>query len=103
MADYVVIRGEFVIVGKEPDGDSIRFRADNLALFSELRNGNRIRISQSDSTVQLRFQGIDAPELHYKGEAQPFGRQARNVLLNELDFGLVKFSNLRVTSAERRV
>ena len=73
MAEYTVMRGEFVIVEKEPDGDSIRFRADNTALFGQLRNGQRIHISPTDSTVQLRFQGIDAPELHYQGEAQPFG------------------------------
>jgi endonuclease YncB( thermonuclease family) len=103
MAEYTVIRGEFVIVGKEPDGDSIRFRANNSTLFGQLRNGNRVRLSPVDATVQLRFQGIDAPELHYQGEAQPFGRQARNVLLNELDYGLIRYSNLTVTSAERRV
>jgi endonuclease YncB( thermonuclease family) len=103
MTQYVVIRGEYIVVGKEPDGDSIRFRADNPGLLKQLKNGERVKVSQSDQTVQLRFQGIDAPELHYQGEAQPFGRQSRNVLLNELDFGLVRYSNLKVISAERRV
>jgi len=51
----------------------------------------------------LRFQGIDAPELHYQGESQPFGRQARDVLLNEMNFGLVTYSGMTVTNVQRKV
>src|SRR5262249_53492013 len=57
----------------------------------------------ADQTVQLRFQGIDAPELHYRGESQPFGRQARDVLINEMNFGLVTYSGLMVTNVQREV
>src|SRR5262249_2494494 len=100
---YRVIRGEYVILGKQPDGDSIRFRADDVTRFNHLPGGGHVRITPSDKTVQLRFQGIDAPELHYQGESQPFGRQARDVLLNEMNFGLVTYSGMTVTNVQRKV
>jgi hypothetical protein len=100
---YRVVRGEYFILGKQPDGDSIRFRAENVALWNHLPGGGHVKVTPSDQTVQLRFQGIDAPELHYQGEQQPFGRQARDVLLNEMNFGLVTYSGLTVTNVARKV
>jgi endonuclease YncB( thermonuclease family) len=105
MADrYVVIQGEYVIVGKQPDGDSVRFKADNPSLFAHLPDGGRVEISRGDGTTQLRFQGIDAPELHYNGEIQPLSRQARNVLLNRMGFGRITYNRgLTVQETENRV
>src|SRR5262249_12174211 len=100
---YRVVRGEYIILGKQPDGDSIRFRADDVNLFKNLPGGGHMKITPSDQTVQLRFQGIDAPELHYQGEEQPFGRQSRDVLLNEMNFGLVTYAGLMVTNVQRQV
>jgi len=100
---YRAVRGEYVILGKQPDGDSIRFRAEDVNLFKHLPGGGHVKITPADQTVQLRFQGIDAPELHYRGESQPFGRQARDVLLNEMNFGLVTYSGLMVTNVQREV
>jgi endonuclease YncB( thermonuclease family) len=83
--DYLVIKGSFVIVDKSPDGDSVRFRPDNDTLWKQLKRSYRIDPSK-DGTVQLRFEAIDAPELHYQGKGQPMGREARDFLLNELGF-----------------
>jgi Staphylococcal nuclease homologue len=82
---YLVIKGSFVIIDKSPDGDSVRFRPDNSALFKQLKRSYRIEASK-DGTVQLRFEAIDAPELHYQGKEQPLGREARDFLLSHMGF-----------------
>ncbi len=82
---YLVIKGSFVIIDKAPDGDSVRFRPDDATLLKQLKRSYRIEPSK-DGTVQLRFEAIDAPELHYQGKDQPMGREARDFLLNELGF-----------------
>jgi endonuclease YncB( thermonuclease family) len=82
---FLLIRGTFVIVGKQPDGDSVRFIADDTALFGQLKNNSRIRLSK-DNSVQLRFEAIDAPELHYLGQAQPLGSESRDELLKLMGF-----------------
>lgn len=82
---YLVIKGSFVIIDKSPDGDSVRFRPDNAALFKQLKRSYRIEPSK-DGTVQLRFEAIDSPELHYQGKEQPLGREARDFLLTHMGF-----------------
>jgi Staphylococcal nuclease homologue len=84
-ASYLVIKGSFVVIGKQPDGDSVRFRPDQPALLKKLKRGYRIQPSK-DGTVQLRFEAIDAPELHYLGQQQPLGAEARDLLLGQLGF-----------------
>jgi hypothetical protein len=54
-----------------PDGDSVRFMADTPARWNILRNHFCIQPSKLDHSVQPRFHGIDATELHYVGQAQP--------------------------------
>jgi endonuclease YncB( thermonuclease family) len=97
---FLLIRGMFVIVGKQPDGDSVRFIADDTALFSQLKNQYRIRFSK-DNSVQLRFEAIDAPELHYLGAAQPLGSESRDALLKLMGFKAPQFKpdGATVTSA----
>ncbi len=97
---FLLIRGSFVIVGKQPDGDSLRFVADDTNLFSQLKNNSRIRLSK-DQSVQLRFEAIDAPELHYLGQAQPLGSESRDALLKLMGFKDPQFRNdgATVTSA----
>jgi endonuclease YncB( thermonuclease family) len=80
VASLLCLRGDLVVVGKSPDGDSIRFRPKRPALVRGLVNGARARRS-SDGTFQLRLDGIDAPETHYNGLAQPLGVPARSQLL----------------------
>jgi endonuclease YncB( thermonuclease family) len=96
--DYRVIFGEFVIIGKQPDGDSVRFKADNSSLWAKLKNASRLKES-SDGTVQLRFEGIDAPELHYGGTLQPLGRESRDRLLEWMGFRNVRYQNLTVSGS----
>jgi endonuclease YncB( thermonuclease family) len=98
---FLVLRGEFVIIGKSPDGDSVRFRPDNPKLLEQLKNPSRIRVA-ADGTVQLRFEGIDAPELHYGDLEQPLGAKSRDVLLEQMGFGGLKIENRMVKSASPR-
>ncbi len=98
--EFHLIRGSFVIIGKQPDGDSVRFIADDTGLFSSLKNHNRIKFSK-DNSVQLRFEAIDAPELHYLGQAQPLGDTSRDALLKQMGFDKLGFKadNATVTAA----
>ncbi len=97
--DFLLIRGAFVVIGKSPDGDSVRFVPDNAALLKQLKNNSRIRISR-DGSVQLRFEAIDAPELHFGSSEQPLGIKARDVLLKLLGFTRVAFTpNQTATSS----
>jgi endonuclease YncB( thermonuclease family) len=98
---FLALRGEFVIIGKSPDGDSLRFRPDNPKLLAQLKNPSRIRPA-ADGTVQLRFEGIDAPELHYGDLEQPLGSQSRDALLQSMGFVSVKLENRIVRSASPR-
>lgn len=95
---YRVIKGNFVITGKQPDGDSIRFIADNPDLYEELHRSYRIELSR-DRSVQLRFEGIDAPEVHYGKDAQILGEEARDRLLESMGFKNIVFTGNRVESA----
>lgn len=94
---FRVIKGAFVIIGKQPDGDSVRFIPDRPSLLGTLRGGNRIRTS-SDGSVQLRFEAIDAPEVHFGSASQPLGKESRDTLLR-----LMGFSNVRYTSGGLQV
>lgn len=99
---FRVIQGQFVIVGKEPDGDSVRFIANNPDLYRALHRSYRIKPSRADGSVQLRFEGIDAPELHYGSAAQPLGATARDQLLARMGFANIEFKpdSTMVRSAE---
>jgi endonuclease YncB( thermonuclease family) len=97
---YQVIRGNFVIQDKSPDGDSVRFIADDPELYSYLHRSERINLSPTDNSVQLRFQAIDAPEVHYGKDAQPLGDESRDYLLKLLGFKKIQFSGNKVTSAK---
>lgn len=51
--------------------------------------------------MQLRLEGIDTPETHFKGRAQPLGDSARDALLAWAGFGSVRYSDAgTVTEAE---
>lgn len=95
---YLVIKGKFVILGKEPDGDSVRFIANNPDIYEELHRNYRIKLSR-DRSVQLRFEGVDAPEVHYGKDAQPLGEEARNQLLAWMGFDNIKFAGNQVQAA----
>jgi endonuclease YncB( thermonuclease family) len=92
------LRGSLVVVGKSPDGDSIRFRPARPALVRGLVNGSRARPS-SDGTFQLRLDGIDTPETHYDGLAQPLGVPAREELLAWCGFTDVRWGAEQVIAS----
>jgi len=96
---YRVISGNFTIVGKQPDGDSVRFIADDPTLFKALHRSYRIKPSK-DGSVQLRFEMVDAPEVHYGSAAQPLGDMARDRLLSWMGFENITFAGNKVKTAE---
>jgi endonuclease YncB( thermonuclease family) len=77
---FLVIEGTFHLVGRtaagnpsgfEPDGDSMQFKPRNAALLDQLEQiGEPVDLTSIGST-QLRFEGIDALELHFSGSNQP--------------------------------
>jgi endonuclease YncB( thermonuclease family) len=98
VANLLCLRGELVVVGKSPDGDSIRFRPASPELVRTLENGDRARAS-SDGTFQLRLDGIDAPETHYNGHAQPLAVPARDALLAWCGFSDVRWAGDQVSAS----
>jgi endonuclease YncB( thermonuclease family) len=92
------LRGDLVVVGKSPDGDSIRFRPLQPQLIRGLVNGDRARAS-SDGTFQLRLDGIDTPETHYNGLAQALGDVARDELLAWVGFTDVHWAGDSVSAS----
>lgn len=95
-APFHVLQGTFVVVGHAPDGDSIRFVADDASQWSALPGHTRLRFGH-DGAAQVRLEGIDAPELHYHLDAQPLGVAARDALLAELGFEGVEYVDLFAT------
>jgi endonuclease YncB( thermonuclease family) len=93
------IGGALVLPGSLPDGDSIRFHPDHPRALARLAADGPLALA-TDGGVQLRLEGIDAPELHYRGAEQPYGRTARDELLDAVGFRLVHFKDDRVTVRE---
>jgi endonuclease YncB( thermonuclease family) len=83
---FFALRGRLKIEGKQPDGDSVRFIADDRRNYQELERSERIQPTRSDGSVQLRFEGVDAPEVHYGKAAQPLGTEVRDHLLAWIGF-----------------
>jgi endonuclease YncB( thermonuclease family) len=100
-AAYLVVSGQLLVLGKQPDGDSVRFRAHDPEILRQLAHGDRVDI-KADGSVQLRLDGIDAPELHYAGQQQPFGDRSRDAFLRQLGFVSVSLAanHMTVTAAE---
>ena len=97
---YQALRGQFVIIGKSPDGDSMRFIADNPAGYVPIQRAYRIEPAR-DGSVQLRFEGIDAPEVHYGKTRQPMGNAVRDALLTRMGFSDVTFDRNEVVTGSR--
>lgn len=82
---FTLIKGHFVPRVGEPDGDSVRFRAQDNSLWSRLE-GKPAKVSSSGptkGTVQLRFEGIDAIEKH---ATQPLAGAARDSMFTLVGF-----------------
>jgi hypothetical protein len=77
---FYVIKGSFHLVGQtaqgrpsgfQPDGDSIQFRPEDTTLLDKLDRVDKPYRLTSIGSTQLRFEGIDALELHFEGHHQP--------------------------------
>src|SRR5918997_3339192 len=66
---FSLIKGTFHIEGYSPDGDSVRFRADNKEHWAKL-SGRSVELNAKDH-AQLRFEAIDTLETHYQDTHQP--------------------------------
>lgn len=66
---FTAIHGTFHICGYSPDGDSIRFKADNPANWEQLE-GKKITLN-AQGHAQVRIEAIDTLETHYKNRHQP--------------------------------
>ena len=88
MAQFKIIKGTFHVKGYQPDGDSIRFRADNEANWNFFPNAG------DENKRQLRIEAIDALETHYEGYHQPmpFALGALEKLLALIGIKNVKYS-----------
>ncbi|MBK6697239.1 MAG: thermonuclease family protein [Myxococcales bacterium] len=89
---YEALDGWILLPGYAPDGDSVRFFAKEPARFEALRRSRLLRRGATDGSVQLRLEGIDAPELHYAQACQPRGESARDALLAWLGVTGVQFA-----------
>ena len=97
---FLHVSGTFVLVGKQPDGDSVRFVPDDPHALDDIYRAHLLRPSRVDGSLQLRLDGIDAPETHYGSHAQPLGDAARDHFLKQvLGFTSVTFQKETVTAA----
>ncbi len=65
----LLIKGTFHVKGYSPDGDSIKFKAQDGSLWRKLEGGY-VKKNWWGHT-QLRIEAIDAPETHFKDAHQP--------------------------------
>lgn len=61
---FILIKGTFYAVGYSPDGDSVKFKADNRDNWNKIEG--RPKLSETKYHVQLRFEGIDTLETHFR-------------------------------------
>jgi hypothetical protein len=68
-----IIFGNYHVIGREPDGDSIAFEADNAEHWNlfDWKTPSKKPTPQKNKPVQLRIEGIDSLETHYEGFHQP--------------------------------
>jgi hypothetical protein len=104
---FVVIRGTFRLVsqnaqgapiGLQPDGDSIQFRPDNPTLLDRLTRLQQPYRLNKIGAVQLRFEGLDALELHFAPgvggslhQPRPLADQARDFLTGQAGLNPVPY------------
>ncbi|MCP9464263.1 MAG: hypothetical protein NNA25_05640 [Nitrospira sp.] len=82
---FTLIKGRFKPLAGIPDGDSVRFLANDLKVWRRLE-GKPPEIGRgahNKGTVQLRFEGIDAIE---KMAIKPLSTQARDHMLRLIGF-----------------
>ena len=102
MKTYKIIKGKFHVKGYSPDGDSIRFEADDRTHWDSLKWNKKS--SQRRVKKQLRIEAIDALETHYENTRQPnsFAIAALERMLEVIGISDVKYNLLvtKITSAK---
>ncbi|WP_419739339.1 thermonuclease family protein [Ruegeria sp.] len=98
---YKLIKGEFHIFypdipkqGPEPDGDTLKFKPDDPSLVQDLwRSGQPRPGFNGRGMINLRFEGLDALETHFRSAHQnkPLAEASRDFLLDWAGFGGVVF------------
>lgn len=86
----LAVKGKLTVKGRQPDGDSIRFIPNKPEVLLKMPHASRLRFAK-DGSVQLRMDGIDAPETHFVGQAQPYGDEARETFLQLAGFKAVTY------------
>ncbi|MFD4548762.1 nuclease [Streptomyces sp. NPDC058466] len=91
----LLIKGAYRIVGASPDGDSVRFYPDDPGQW-DLLPGRKVRRNKAGG-AQLRLDGIDTLETHYRPphgpelhQPAPFADRAAAALLDWLGFADVE-------------
>jgi hypothetical protein len=83
---FTLIKGRFKPLVGNPDGDSVRFLADDLLLWDRLE-GSAVELGPetqpTKDTAQLRFEGIDSIE---KQAIEPLATDSRQSMLNLIGF-----------------
>lgn len=93
---FTLIKGTFHVIAYSPDGDSVKFEANNPKNWDKISGHHKIK--QTKGRAQLRFEGIDALETHYQPKVkgatkvgQPLGQVARDFTLKALGIKNVKW------------
>ena len=101
---FLVIGGEYRIVGAQPDGDSVRFYPDDPSQWDDVGGPYAVQRNATGG-AQLRLDAIDALETHYSVPGsmvhQPvaLGHAARDELLTWLGFTSVSRGNDETVTA----
>lgn len=99
---FFIIKGTFHVLGYSPDGDSVRFQADDEANWAKL-SGPPVTLN-ARRHAQLRLEAIDTLETHYRNLHQPpaLATAALDFLLRGLGITGVQWDVLRtrVTAAK---
>ncbi len=102
MATYKIIRGTFHVKGYSPDGDSIRFQAENDANWDFFQWSTTS--ARKAKRKQLRVEAIDSLETHYEERRQPpsFAVAALERILELIGITDVEYNLLvtRITNAK---
>jgi endonuclease YncB( thermonuclease family) len=94
---FVLIKGTFHVEGYSPDGDSVRFMAENREHWAKL-SGRTAELNARDH-AQLRLEAIDTLETHYLNMHQPLklATGALERLLEGLNITDVEWNEARTT------
>lgn len=97
---FQIIKGTFHVKGYSPDGDSIRFLADDVTNW-DLLDGPPPRRNAKDH-VQLRLEAIDTLETHFQATHQPLelATAATDSLLHRLGITGVVWNDQRTRIEE---